>query len=233
MATIQETDVKALFDVGAHFGYQRGRRHPTAAPFIFTTKDRSDIFDLAQTAQRFTEAREFISKCATEGKTVLFVGGKAEVATLVKAAAEKVGMPYVASRWVGGTLTNFKQIRRRIDRMEKLTEERDRGERTKYTKRERLMLDREIEELEARFGGLRALTEVPAALFVVDARHESIAVAEANQLTIPVVALASSDCDFSMIQYPIPANDSTMQSVKFFVGAIADSYHNKKAAKAV
>ena len=234
MAATQQIDPKALFDVGAHYGRSKSRRHPTAAPFIFGTKDKNDVFDLEESAKRLEKALEAIATIAESGKQVLFVGGKEEVVAVVKNAAERAGAPFVAGRWIGGTLTNFKQIRRRIDRMEKLVTEREKGERTKYTKLERLMLDREIEELEGRFGGLTEMRELPGALFVVDTAHEQIAVDEAKQMGVPVVALLSSDCDFASVTHPIPGNDSSLKSVRYVVQLAADAYaaHKKAATEA-
>lgn len=226
------TDIQTLFDAGAHFGYARTRRHPSAAPYLYGTKDRTDIFDLEQTTKRLDTAAAYVRALAQGGKRVLFVGGKNEVLSIVRANAERVGEPFVAGRWIGGTLTNFKGIRKRIDRLEKLTDEKEKGELDKYTKKERLLIDREIEELTNRFGGLVKLTDVPAALFVVDTRHEKIAVAEANQLGIPVIGLASSDCDFSLIQYPIPANDTSIRSVRHIVETISEAYAEGKSAPA-
>ena len=221
-------EIQVLFEVGAHFGYSRARRHPTASPFLFGTKDRSDIFDLEETSRRIENARTFASSLAQTGRTILFVGGKNEVISIVKDAAERIGAPYVAGRWIGGTLTNFKNIHKRVERLEKLTGERERGELDKYTKKERLMIDREIERLENRFGGLLSLNDLPAALFVVDTRHENHAVREANQLGIPVIGLSSSDCDFSMIQHPIPANDTSVRSVRLISTMVADAYAEGK-----
>lgn len=222
------TDIKKLYDAGAHFALPRTRRHPTSAPFIFSTKDRTDIFDLEETVRRLQKAEEFVRELARSGKSVLFVGGKNEVIAAVKVAAERAAQPFVAGRWIGGTLTNFKNIRKRIDRLEKLTAEREAGELAKYTKKERLMIDREIEELLARFGGIVSLRELPAAVFVVDTRHEHTAVREANQMKIPVIGLASSDCDFSLVKFPIPANDTSVKSVRFVTEAIADAYQEGK-----
>jgi len=196
-------DINTLFDAGAHFALPRARRHPSASPYLFGTKDRADIFDLEETGRRLEAARAFAASMA--GKQVLFVGGKNEVVEIVKASALRSGAPYVAGRWVGGTLTNFKNIRKRIDRLQKLMEERERGELDKYTKRERLLIDREIDRLLLRFGGLVSLAELP------------------GQLGIPVIGLASSDCDFSLIQYPIPANDTSVKSVRLVCDAIAES----------
>lgn len=225
-------DIQTLFEAGAHFGYSRTRRHPTAAPFIFGTKDRSDIFDLEETQRRLDAAREFAKTLAGSGKQLLFVAGKNEAIAIVKEAALRIGAPYCAGRWIGGSLTNFKNIRKRIDRLEKLMSERDSGELEKYTKKERLLIDREITELLARFGGLVKLAEVPAAIFIVDTRREDTAVREANQLKIPVVGLASSDCDFSLVQYPIPGNDTSVRSIRLVVESIADAYAEGKRAPA-
>lgn len=223
-------NIQTLFDAGAHFGYARARRHPTAVPYIFATKDRTDIFDLEETQKRLDAARAFASSVSGSGKQILFVGGKHEVTEIVRAAAEKAGMPYVAGRWIGGTLTNFKIIRKRIDRLQKLMQERESGELEKYTKRERLLIDREIQELLVRFGGLVTMADLPGALFIIDTRHEDTAVREGNQLNIPIIGLASSDCDFSLTQYPIPANDTSVRSVRLVANAITDAYLEGKKA---
>lgn len=221
--TVQTGDLKTLFDAGAHFGYGRSRRHPTAAAFLFGTKDRTDIFDLEETGRRLNAATAFATSVIESGKRVLFVGGKHEAIAIVQGAAERIGAPYVAGRWIGGTLTNFKNIRKRIDRLEKLTSERDAGQLDKYTKRERLLIGREIDELLGRFGGLVKMTDLPGALFVVDSRHESTAVKEANQLGIPVIGLSSSDCDFSVVQYPVPGNDTSVRSIRLVVDEMAEA----------
>ena len=229
---IAQKDIQTLFDAGAHFGYARSRRHPTASTYLFGTKDRMDIFDLEETQKRLDTACAFSGSIIGGGKLVLFVGGKHEVTGIVKESAQRAGMPYVAGRWIGGTLTNFKNIRKRIDRMQKLTQERESGELEKYTKKERLLIDREIEELSNRFGGLATQAELPGALFVVDTRHEDTAVREANQLGIPVIGLASSDCDFSLIQYPIPANDTSVRSVRLICDTMAEACLQGKKSEA-
>lgn len=228
MATAQ-AEMKKLYDAGAHVALPRTRRHPTAVPYIFGTKDRTDVFNLEETHKRLVRAEEFARELAKSGKSIVFVGGKNEVITTVKSAAERAGASYVAGRWIGGTLTNFKNIRKRIDRLERLMKEEESGELEKYTKRERLMINREIGELQNRFGGIVAIKDLPGALFVIDTRYEDTAMREANQLGIPVIGLASSDCDFSRIQYPIPANDTSVKSVRYFVERIADAYHEGKS----
>src|SRR3989338_3101500 len=238
-------DIKALFEAGAHFGYSRTRRHPTSSPFTFGTKDRNDIFVLEETQRRLEAACAFAGSIAGNvpavapakgakavgAKQLLFVGGKNEAVDIVKEAAARIGAPYVAGRWIGGTLTNFKNIRKRIDRLEKLMSERDSGELEKYTKKELLLIDREISELLARFGGLTKLMEPPDAMFVVDSRREDTAVREANQLRIPVIGLCSSDCDFSLVQYPIPGSDTAVRNIRIVTEEIAKAYEEGKKAE--
>ena len=228
---ITVADIKTLYDAGVHFGYPRARRHPTATSYLYTTKDRTDIFDLEETQRCLDNAKAFAASLAQAGKPILFVGGKNESVAIVKAAAEKIGAPFVAGRWIGGTLTNFKIIRKRIDRLEQLTADKESGElEKKYTKKEQLLLSREVDGLLFRFGGITKMADLPGALFVVDSRHEKTAVQEANQLKIPVIALSSSDCDFSKAQFPIPANDTTVKSVSLIVNEIADSYADGRRA---
>lgn len=225
-------DLKALYNAGVHVGYARTRRSPSAKHFLYATKDRTDLFDLEQTQKHLEAASAYVEGLAQAGKTILFVGGKHEAQSIVKSTAQKIGAPYVAGRWIGGTLTNFKNIRKRIERLEKLMSDRESGNLEKYTKRERLMIDREIDELTARFGGIITMSELPAALFVIDTRHEKTAVNEANQMHIPVIGLASSDCDFSLVQYPIPGNDTSIKSISFIAEAIAEAIQKgKKAVK--
>jgi small subunit ribosomal protein S2 len=225
-------DVQELYDAGAHFALPRARRHPSATPYLFGTKDRSDIFDLEETKKRLDSAGAFLASIAGSGKAILFVGGKPEARAFVESAAQRAGQPYVAGRWIGGTLTNFKNIHKRIERLLDLEKQRETGALEKYTKRERLMIDREIEELRNRFGGIVAMNDLPAAMFVVDSRHEHTAVQEAVQLNIPIVALSSSDCDFGKIKFPIPANDTSVRSISLVVDSIVNAIQEgKKAVK--
>lgn len=225
-------DVQELYDAGVHFGYARARRHPSAAPYLFGTKDRTDIFNLEETKKRLDAACAFLSSLSGSGKSILFVGGKPEARAMVESAAREAGQPYVAGRWIGGTLTNFKNIRKRIERLLQLEKDRESGALDKYTKRERLMLDREMEELRGRFGGLVSLTDLPAAMFVVDSRHEHTAVEEANQLNIPIVALSSSDCDFSKVRFPVPGSDTSVRSIRFVVEKIVEAVQEGKKISA-
>lgn len=223
--------IKKLFEAGAHFGYTRTRRNPTIAPFIFGQKNRNDIFDLELTAVQLEEAKKAIEDIAAKGKSILFVAGKNEARIIMRRAAEKADEPFVCSRWIGGTLTNFKEISKRIRRLESLLSDKEKGNLEKYTKKERLLMDREIEDLEATFGGIVSMKELPGAMFVVDPRHEDIAVREAHAVGVPVIAVANSDCDLSMITHAIPANDATAKSITFFVDEILSAIDAGKKAK--
>jgi len=217
-----------MFKVGAHFGYSRARRHPSTTPFIFTTKNRLDQIDLEKTAEQLAIAKEFVKKLAEANKVLLIVGTKPEAASVVKDNAFKAGLPHQTQRWVGGTLTNFSEIRRRMDTLEELLEKKERGELEKYTKKERLLLDEKIDRLNRFFGTLLMLKRTPDALFIIDSKHEKVAEAEARKMKIPVIALSDTDCDIHAIKYPIVGNDSARSSIEFFVKDILDTYKNSR-----
>ena len=216
--------ISDLFEVGAHFGFGKSRRHPSVSDFIFCSKNKTDIFDLEKTSQTLEKAIEFVKKLASGKGTLLFVGGKSEAKEAVKKAAESLNMPYVAGRWIGGSLTNFTVIRKRVDTMLDLLSQKEKGELAKYTKKERLMIDRDIERLNHFFVGLVNLTSLPKAIFIVDPRKEETALREAVQLKIPVIALCGSDNKISGIDYPIIGNDSARKSIEYFVEAIKEAY---------
>ncbi len=219
-----------MFGAGAHFGLGRSRRHPTVTPFIFGTKNSTDIFDLEKTQALVKKATDFVTALASEGKTLLFVGGKKEASVAIKHAAQSLNLPYVDGRWIGGTITNFGQVRRRIDRYEKLISDREKGELAKYTKRERMLIDKEIASLEKMFLGIVSLKKTPDAIFIIDPRHEKNAIKEAADFNVPVVALAGSDCNISKIAYPLVGNDGSKTSIQFFVNEIAAAYQRGKSA---
>jgi len=227
MSTITKT-IDTMFSAGAHFGLGRSRRHPTISSFIFGTKNSTDIFDLEKTQLLLEKAKAFVTELAKEGKIILFVGGKKEASATVRMAAQSLNLPYVDGRWIGGTLTNFGQIRKRIERYEKLISDREKGELLKYTKRERMLLDKEIASLEKMFLGIISLKKQPDVIFMIDPRHEKIAVKEATDMNVPLIALASSDCDISEIKYPIVGNDAAKASIQFFVEEIAHAYQEAK-----
>ena len=216
--------IDKLFAAGAHFGYAPSRRHPSTSGYLFGVKGGVELFDLEQTAGLLDEARAFVKQLAAERKTMLFIGGKAEAREAVMRAALRIAQPYCAGRWIGGSLTNWSEIKKRLGRLEELSTMREKGELAKFTKLERLLIDREIADLDLMFGGLRGLNKLPDALFVADPRKEAIAVAEANQLNIPVIALMNSDCDRQKIQYPIPANDASRETLTIVLDEITKAY---------
>jgi small subunit ribosomal protein S2 len=224
--------IDKLFSVGAHFGYSPSRRHPSVSKYIFGQKGGVELFDLEQVASLLSDSLEFVSKLASERKTILFVGGKAEAREALKRAAERLNQPYSAGRWIGGSLTNFGEIKRRLNRLDELSDMREKGELAKFTKKERLLIDREITDLEGMFGGLKGMSKNPDALFVIDPKAESGAVAEARQLNIPVIALMNSDCDRALVTHPIPGNDAAREVIQYVLGEVADAYEKAVPAAA-
>lgn len=224
---LPETQTKALeelFKVGAHYAYGKSRRHASAKPFIFGTKNRTEIFDLEKTSQSLEVAMDFIKKLASEGKSILLASSKPEAKDAIINVGESLALPYVAGRWIGGTFTNTVEIKKRVAVLVDLTDKRAKGELSKYTKKERLLIDRKIAKLEKMYSGLIEMKTTPGALFVVDSKEESIAVTEALQMKIPVIGLSNSDCDLKVLDYPIPGNDSAKASISYFVGKVSDAY---------
>lgn len=228
---IKDPLIARMFEAGAHFGLVKSRRHPSAKPFIFGVKNRIEIFDLEKTKEELEKAKSFVKDIASKKGLILFVGGKNEAKDLVTKTAEALNMPYVAGRWIGGTLTNFPQIKKRIEKLETLLSQKEKGELGKYTKKERLMIDRDIERLTNFFAGLRTLKELPKVLCVIDSRREDIAVSEAKYLGIPVVSLSSSDCNLKDINCPVPANDASKASIELFLKEIATAYKSGEMVK--
>lgn len=224
--------VDALFSVGAHFGFVKSRRHPSAKPFIFGSKNNLEIFNLEKTEKELAKALVFVEEKGREAAGALWVGGKSEAREAIKKAGLELEMPYVAGRWIGGTLSNFSEIKKRIARLAELITQREKGELNKYTKKEHLLFDREIEKLTIYFGGLSQMKSLPKFLVVIDPKKESIAVTEARKMRIPVVALAGSDSNFYKLDYAIPGNDSSRQSIAFVLAELVAAYQKgKKEAK--
>ena len=223
--------IEEMFKVGAHFGYSKTRRHPSITPYIFGVKNRVEIVDLEKTDELLQKTLDFMTDLAKEGKQVLFVGGKNEARGALKLAAESVGMPFVDGRWIGGTLTNFSEIKKRLMKLEDLVKQKEKGELSKYTKKERLMIDREIANLERFFSGISSMKDLPKAVVVVDAKKEIIAVSEAQKMKIPVIALCNTDCNITELDYPIIGNDASVESIAFFVMEIAKAYQKGKVLK--
>lgn len=224
--------IDTMFKAGAHFGYQKSRRDASTSPFIFGIKNKVEIIDLEKTNEQLEKAKEFVNNLAKLGKQILFVGGKSEAKAALKIGAMSVDMPYVDGRWIGGAITNFTEIKKRIAKFEDLQKQKEKGELVKYTKKERLLIDREIDNLDAMFSGIVSMKEAPKALFVIDPKKEFIAVAEAKKAGIPVIALSNTDCNIKTIDFPIVANDASVSSIAFFVSEIVKSYKAGKTAKA-
>ncbi len=213
-----------MFKAGAHFGYSKSRRHPSTASYVFGVKNKTEIIDLEKTSELLNKAIEFVTSLAKDNKKILFIGGKSEAKNAIKNGAMIIDMPYVSGRWIGGTLTNAPEIKKRVARFEDLTSQKEKGELSKYTKKERLLIDRLIVNLEEMFGGVIGMKESPKALFVIDPKKEIIAVTEAKKMGIPVIALLNTDCNIKDIDYPIIANDSSVSSISFFVDSIVKAY---------
>ncbi|OHA91311.1 MAG: 30S ribosomal protein S2 [Candidatus Zambryskibacteria bacterium RIFCSPHIGHO2_01_FULL_49_18] len=225
----EKSVIDALFKVGAHFGFVKARRHPSAKPFIFGVKNKVEIFDLEKTSVELTKALTFVESKGQEGAPTLIVGGKSEAREAVIKAGQELEMPYVAGRWIGGTLTNFSEIKKRIARLEELTTQREKGELAKYTKKERLLIDREIDKLNLYFSGLAKLKSLPKFLIIIDPKKESIAVAEAKKMHLPVVALAGSDSNLHEIDYAVPGNDASRQTISYILNEMVKAYLRGKS----
>lgn len=216
--------IDAMFNVGAHFGYSRARRHASVRSHLFGAKNGVDIINLEETAKQLKAAQERIQELGKLGKPVVFVGTKMEVRGLVEAAAKSINQPYVTERWVGGMLTNWPEIKKRTARLRELTDKFAKGELEKYTKKERLLFEREMEKLQTEFGGISSLEGTPGALVIVDPREEHIAVLEAIKMKVEIIAILNTDCNMNEITYPILANDSALESVKYFLAELGASF---------
>ncbi|RME86223.1 MAG: 30S ribosomal protein S2 [Caldilineae bacterium] len=215
--------LKALLEAGVHFGHRTKRWNPKMKPFIFTERNGVHIIDLQQTVTLLDRAYSFVQQTVAEGGVILFVGTKRQAADIIASEAQRCGMPYVDKRWLGGTLTNFRTIRARVDYLIELERRREYGEFSRLPKKEVLKLNEEIERLNRRVGGLRTLERLPDALFIVDVRREDLAVKEASKLGIPIVAVVDTNCDPDPIDYIIPSNDDAIRAIKLMVGKIADA----------
>ena len=235
---MEEITLQALLEAGCHFGHKSERWHPKAAEFIYTEKDGVHIIDLAKTKAGLEAAVTFVGDLAREGKTVLFVATKRQAQGVVKELAEKAGASYLVERWIGGFLTNWDEIHKNIQKINRLSEEEKTGGWKKFPKHERTHLARYLSRLKIFYGGVLMLDEPPAALFVVDIRKESAAVAEAIRREIPIIAIVDTNADPAGIDYVIPANDDAVGSIEYITRALARAYQEgrgkaeKEAARA-
>ena len=215
--------MKALLETGVHFGHRTRRWNPKMKPYIFTERNGIHILDLQQTIVLVEDAYNLIRDAVAEGQEVLFVGTKRQAQDTIAKEATRGNQPYVNMRWLGGTLTNWQTIRQRTQYLQRLEERRDAGEFELLKKRERLRVEREIDKLNSRLGGIRNMVNLPALMFVIDVSHEETAVREANTLGIPVIGVVDTNCNPDPIDYIIPSNDDAIRAIKLIAAKMADA----------
>lgn len=235
MYKINKTDkidnelIEEMFNKGVQYGYLKSKRHPSLSSYVFATKNKSDLIDLEKTNTMLLKANEYIEKIASSGKTILFVGTKPEAKEAIKEVAQSLNMPYVIERWIGGTLSNFTEIKKRITELENYHKDNKSGNLEKYTKKERVVLAKKMERLEKYYSGLLTLKKIPDLLFVIDTKKEEIACTEAKKMHVPIVGILNTDSNIKNIDYPIVGNDASTESIKFFTKQLSISY--KKGIK--
>ncbi len=225
--------MKQLLEAGVHFGHQTRRWDPRMAPYIFTARNGIYIIDLQKTAKKIDEAYAVLKSIVDEGKTVIFVGTKKQAQECVKEEAERCGMYYVNQRWLGGMLTNFKTIRTRVSRLKELEAMAEDGTFDVLPKKEVIVLKKEMEKLQTNLGGIKDMTEIPGAMFVVDPKKERIAILEARKLGIPVIGLVDTNCNPEDVDYVIPGNDDAIRAIKLIIEAMANAVIESKQGESM
>ncbi len=223
--------IDQMLKVGMHFGHRTSKWHPKMEPFIFTSRNGVYVIDLVKSRKMLINALDFIRKFSIEGKIILFVGTKIQVKKHIKRIAEENNMPYVSEKWLGGCLTNFSVVKKLIKKYKNLMEDKKAGKLTKYTKKERLNIDREIQKLEIKVGGLVNLERLPDAIFIWDIKKEKTAVTEAKKKNIPIIAVCDTNVDPTGINYIIPANDDATKTIKLILNLIGEVIKKSKAIK--
>ena len=223
--------MKALLESGVHFGHRTNKWHPGMRPYIFTERNGIHILDLQQTVKAINSAYNVVRDTVAAGGTILFVGTKRQAQETIKEEAMRCGMPYVTERWLGGTLTNWTTISQRIGELERLEKLHETGEINSYTKKEALMIDREINRLMIRLSGVRNMKKIPDLLFIIDVSREETAVHEANLKNVPIIAMVDTNCDPRNIDYVIPSNDDAIRAIKLMVAKIADAVIEGKSLR--
>ncbi len=223
-----------LLKSGAHFGHKTSRWNPKMKPYIFASRNNIHIIDLEKTRANLQKATTFVADIAKSGGVVLFIGTKRQSREIVKQQAESCGMPYVNLRWLGGTFTNFRTIQKTVRKLEKLQSRKDSPDfDQKYTKKERLLIEREIEKLTKLFEGIKNMKRIPQAVFITDVHHDHIALTEARKMKVPVIAITDTNTDPSLVTYPIPANDDASSAVSLITEFISTSIKTNKQAETV
>lgn len=221
---MSDISLQELLKAGCHFGHEVKRWHPKASEFIYTERSKIHIIDLTKTKKDLLKAFEFAKKLGKEGKKLLFVGTKRQAKGIIESESQRISAPYFYQRWMGGFITNWNEIKKNIDKLIKMEEDKKSGNWQKFPKHEQLELDRERAQLEKFYGGVKMLKEVPDALFVVDIRKEKTAVSEARKCEIPIIGVVDTNSDPRLVNYPIPANDDSVKSISLITRFIADGY---------
>jgi len=230
---MKDISLLELLKSGAHFGHTTSRWNPKMKPYIFTTRNNIHILDLEKTKIALMKAAQFAKEVAAKGGTVLFIGTKKQAKDILKNAAIACGMPYVNVRWLGGTFTNFRTIQKTIRKLEKLESMKASGElESHFTKKERLMVEREIEKLKKLFEGIASMKKIPEAIFVTDVKHENIAVKEAQKSKVKIIGLLDTNCDPTEIDYPIPCNDDATKAIELMCNFISGSIQEARQTAA-
>jgi len=215
-----------MFRSGVQYGYSKSRRHPSVSSYVFTTKNGVDIIDIEKSESLLEKASEEIKSLGASGKTVLFVGTKPESKQQVTEVALSLNMPYVSERWVGGALTNFPEIKKRVNKLLEMREQKEKGLFDKYTKKEKLLINKEMEDMTKNFQGLTSISKTPDAVIIIDPKKEHIAVTEAKKIGLPIFAVLNTDCNLKEIDFPIIGNDASVTSISFFLNKIKEAYLN-------
>lgn len=215
--------LEELLESGAHFGHQTKRWNPKMEEYLYGQENGVHVFDLTKTKPMIEEALAFLTKMVAEGKTVVLVGTKKQIKEKVREVATEVGLPYINERWLGGIISNFPQMQKSLRKMEEMKESMATGAYNKYTKKERLLIDREITRLERFFDGIKTLTAIPDALFIIDTKREHGAVREANARRVPIIGIVDSNSDPDGIDYPIPMNDDASKALEYILGLVKEA----------
>ena len=223
MVSLDDKEIKEMFESGLHFGHRHSKKHPKMEPFIYGVRNTVDIIDLLQTKEYLKKALDYLKKKKKENALILFVGTKILARALIKELADEIKMPYVTERWLGGALTNFEIISKRVEYMKETETKKEKGEFKKYKKKERVIINKNLERIEKKMGGLRNLTKLPDVLFVVDVDKEKLAIKEAREKGIPIVGICDTNGDPTLIDYPILANDDAISSLKYILDKVEKS----------
>ncbi|MFH1536760.1 MAG: 30S ribosomal protein S2 [Patescibacteria group bacterium] len=224
---MSDLSLSEMLKAGIHFGHKTAKRHPKMDPFIFGTKKEISVIDLEKTKEALEKAMEVVGQLTEQNKTILFVGSKRQVKAIVKKGATECNMPYINERWIGGLITNFNSVSGTLKKLTKLKKGKESGDWEKYTKKERLQLDREITKLERVVGGIEKMDKIPDMIFIIGVKDEATAIREANNRKIPIIGICDTNANPDKITYPIPANDDAVKSIEYIVGKISEAIKNK------